>query len=375
MAKIEVLRKELHQYPELSGAERETARRIVSFFVPLMPDKIIDGLGGHGVAVVVDSHQPGPTVMLRCELDAVPVHEANRFAHRSVVDGVAHQCGHDGHMAILAAVGASLCANRPQQGRAVLLFQPAEENGTGAAAVLADPKFSPIKPDVVFALHNLPGYELGTVILGAGVFTCASRGMTIHLAGKSAHAAQPQTGQSPARALCRIIETLNDLTGVLDLDGEIAFATVVAARLGEENAFGTAPGVGVVQATLRSQTQETMERIVSFCERFVERVATRAGLQWEIAFQDVFLPTINTAREVEVVRQAAGQAPVETISHPFSWSEDFGRFTAVAKGALFGLGAGRHMADLHHPDYDFPDALIGAGAAVFKKILSEYLGP
>ncbi|MBE9080318.1 amidohydrolase [Romeria aff. gracilis LEGE 07310] len=234
------LRRRLHRQPELSGAEFQTAQQILHFFADLKPDETLTELGGTGVAFVFSGAEPGPTVLLRCELDALPIQEENTFAHRSTAAGCAHKCGHDGHMAILAAVGIQLAAQRPLRGRVVLLYQPAEETGQGAAAVIADEKFSQIRPDYVFALHNLPGQPLGQVVVRSGTFSCASRGVTITLLGKTAHAAQPETGISPAAAMCQLIDELSQLPTRLGFGDELAFATVVGARLGEK-AFGTSP--------------------------------------------------------------------------------------------------------------------------------------
>ncbi len=238
------LRHELHRHPELSGSESETAARICRFFEPLQPDVIIRELGGHGVAFAFSGAEPGPTVLLRCELDAVPIREMNRVAHCSAVDGRSHACGHDGHMAILASVGESLAVVRPPRGRVVLLFQPAEENGGGARAVIGDAQFSEIRPDFVFALHNLPGFPVGQVVVRYGTMCCASRGMVVSLEGTPAHAAQPETGNSPARAMCRIMKLIDELPTRLSVGDEVAFATVVGASLGADDAFGTAPGEG-----------------------------------------------------------------------------------------------------------------------------------
>ena len=126
------------------------------------------GLGGHGVAAIYEGREPGPTVMVRCELDALPIEEISESPHRSQAPGKSHACGHDGHMTMVAALSRGLGRQRPQRGRAVLLFQPAEENGAGAAAVIADPKFAEIAPDYAFSLHNKPGLPLGYITLSEG---------------------------------------------------------------------------------------------------------------------------------------------------------------------------------------------------------------
>jgi amidohydrolase len=372
---VVAVRRELHRNPELSGSEAGTARRILRFFEPLEPDRILPSLGGHGVAFVFSGEKPGPTVMLRCELDALPIQETCRLEHSSRTAGVSHKCGHDGHMAILAALGAGLSERRPRRGRAVLLYQPAEETGHGARAVIDDPAFGRIEPDHVLALHNLPGFPLGAVLIRPGTFSCASRGMTVRFRGRTAHAAQPETGISPANSMCRLIDELGDLRSRMNLGDEIAFATVVGARLGAR-AFGTAPGDAEVMGTLRSETDETMERIVRHAVVAVERLAAADGLQHEITWDDVYPASVNSSDATELIRSAARRRGLELpdVEQPFRWSEDFGHFTARCDGAMFGLGAGEDAAALHDSEYDFADELIGVGATIFREILDDMLG-
>ena len=364
------LRREIHRNPERSGCETGTAQRLLRFFEPLRPDQVIEGLGGAGIAFVFSGKEAGPTILLRSELDALPIHEVNEFEHRSLHDGTAHKCGHDGHMAILAAVGEKLSIKRPACGRVVLLYQPAEETGQGAAAVIADEKFARIKPDYCFALHNLPGFPVGEIVVRNGTFACASRGMAIRLTGKTAHAAQPETGVSPAKAMCVLIAELSELPSAMDFGSELAFATVVGSRLGDQ-AFGTAPGEAEIWVTLRSETDETMARIVSHAEKRTRQLAADHGLEFEITYQDIFAATINSDRAVDVIRRATGDGPLSVAEQPFRWSEDFGCFASVARCAMFGLGAGKASAELHNPDYDFPDELISLGADIFLGILEQ----
>jgi amidohydrolase len=178
-------RRRLHQHPEISNEEKMAAHEVIQFLAETRPDQVLTGLGGHGVAAIYESGKSGPTVMFRSELDALPIHELSGVAHASLTPGKSHMCGHDGHTAILAAVGRQLGRTRPARGRVVLMFQPAEETGNGAAGVVADPRFAAIAPDFAFALHNLPGVPIGQVRVKAGVVNCASRGMRIILEGKN----------------------------------------------------------------------------------------------------------------------------------------------------------------------------------------------
>jgi len=368
------LRRELHRYPELSGSESNTAKRIARFFQPLRPDLVIRGLGGHGIAFVFAGSERGPTVMLRAELDALPIQQRHGVTNGSTADGMSHACGHDGHMAILAAVGEAVGAARPRRGRVVFLYQPSEEDGDGAAAVISDEKFREIEPDFVFALHNLPGLPLGEVAIRAGPFCCASRGMVVSLEGRTAHAAQPETGVSPTGAFCRIVELLEDLPARLNLRGKVAFATVVGARLGKETAFGTTPGEARVSATLRSESDGILDRMAEQTSEVVRGIAEDRGLSVGISWRDGFSATVNSAEAVEVVLRAADEQQVRLMVRPYRWSEDFGRFTKRYKGAIFGLGAGEHVPDLHNSAYSFPDDLIPIGTGLFVNIIRECLG-
>jgi amidohydrolase len=373
LADILRLRREIHRHPERSGCEEKTARRIESFIKAQSPDDLLTGLGGFGIAAVFDSGKVGPSVLLRAELDAVPIQEAGGRPYGSTVPSISHACGHDGHMAILCALAARLARCRPVKGRVVLLFQPAEETGTGAAKVMSDPRFRAIAPDHAFALHNLPGFPEGVVVIRAGQFCPASMGIVVRLQGKAAHAAQPETGRSPALPMCRIVEGLTTVGRNPDAPGALPPATVVHARLGEPGAFGMSPGSAVVMATLRSETDRGLSDMVNRGIGMAESAAAQADVALEIERRDPFPATVNTEMETAVVAAAAaaGGLPIHWLAHPLPWSEDFGRFTGRFGGALFGLGAGRAMADLHHPDYDFPDSLIPRGCALFQSILDQ----
>jgi len=366
-------RRKLHRMPELSREEAETAREVCALLSSTGPDRIITDLGGHGVAAVYEGREPGPTVMFRAELDGLPIEEISDLPHRSAAPGKAHLCGHDGHMAILAALARGLGRERPRRGRAILLFQPAEEDGSGAAAVVADPKFPEIAPDLAFALHNLPGMPLGKVALAEGVVNCASRGMRIILTGKTAHASMPEHGISPMSAVASLMPALTALGG--RPGEEFAMVTVTHARLGEP-AFGIAPGYAEIWATLRTLTNAGMDDLCTRAEGLVRSAAEEKGLGLQISYDDVFRHCENASEAVAHLRRAleAEGVPYDRGDLPMRASEDFGRFGEKASAAMFFLGAGEQYPSLHNPDYDFPDDLIGIGARVFMRTLRNVLG-
>lgn len=372
---LKELRHDLHRNAERSRAEELTAKIVSGFLKSHTPDNLVENLGGHGLAAVYEGRSPGPTVLLRSELDALPIRETIDSDHGSVSDGVSHKCGHDGHMTIVAGLAPLLADSKPSQGRVVLLFQPAEETGEGARLVIDDPKFARIKPDRVFALHNLPGFPLGSVISKRSCFASASRGMIVSLGGATSHAAEPHKGRSPALAAAQIIQALSAAVQFHTALHEGAKVTVISARVGER-AFGTSPGYGEVMATVRAHTDDVMERLCKRCEGLARDIAHAFELDEEVSWTEEFVATINDDQSVDLVEKAADELGVAVVrpEHPFAWSEDFGHFTALAPGALFGLGAGADHPALHRPEYDFPDELIDVGINLFRKILKELLG-
>ena len=368
-------RRRLHRMPEVSREEEQTAETVQAFLKTTGPDRIIAGLGGHGVAAVYEGREPGPTVMVRAELDGLPIEELTDVPHRSAVPGKGHLCGHDGHMAILAALARGLGRQRPQRGRAILMFQPAEEDGSGAAAVVADPRFPEIAPDVTFALHNLPGMPFGRAALVEGPVSCASRGMRVVLTGKTAHASMPEFGVSPVHALSQLMPALTALGGGSTMDETFAMVTVTHARMGEP-AFGIAPAHGEIWATLRTLLDARMDDLRARAERLVEEAARANGLTVEITYHDIFRHCENAPEAVAPLRRAleAEGVPYDRGDLPMRPSEDFGHFGAAAPAAMFFLGAGETHPSLHNPDYDFPDDLIGIGARVFMRAVRDLLG-
>ena len=363
-------RKTLHQYPELSGQETETAKRIETFFDNLNPDKTISGLGGTGLAFIFQGKDPGPTTLFRCELDGLPIKEENTISHLSTVPNKSHVCGHDGHMAILSGLGTYFSVNKPKKGRIVLLFQPAEETGEGAEAVIKDPKFIGIQPDFAFALHNLPGYPLHQVLLKQGAFAAASVGMSIHFKGRNSHSAHPEAGNSPAEAMAKTIVALEKLPlGI----GKFSLVTVIHAELGSI-AFGTTPGTAVVRATLRAFENETRDALVTYASQLATTIANEYGLGVSFEFVESFAATHNDPEAWKIGLDAAASLGLDIrhVEKPFRWSEDFGLFSSHTKTLLFGLGSGLDQPQLHESNFDFPDELIETGVRMFAEIANKH---
>lgn len=375
ISELTAFRHELHRNPELSGEERETARRVCEMLAPTKPDTVLTGLGGHGVAAIYDSGAPGPTILFRSELDALPIQELGSIEHRSTVSGKAHLCGHDGHSTILLGLGRILSRARPTSGRVILMFQPAEEDGAGAAAVIADPRYPEIKPDWAFSLHNMPEIEFGAGRLGAGPANCASRGMAIRLTGSTAHASRPADGRSPMKAISELMPALEACGSGKPLGPGFSMVTVTHASMGAP-AYGVAPGEAKVFATLRTIADAEMDGLMSKAETLVRDIATRHGLGYAFDYAEVFLACTNdgdaTALLLSGMERAGIRHEVQTL--PSVGSEDFGRFgLSGAKSAMVFLGAGPDGPRVHTPEYDFRDELIPMGTRIFSETLAACL--
>ncbi len=362
-------RRDLHRKPELSGAEKKTAEAIFTFVSECKPTSVIE-LGETAKAYVFDSGQPGSTVLLRADMDALPITEEPKWDHASQVKDVAHKCGHDGHTTMLCGVAEQLYAQPLAKGKAILLFQAAEETGKGAAEAIAHPNFRELKPDWVFALHNVPGAETSHIICKPGAFTAAVRSLIFCLKGKTAHAAEPENGINPALAIAEILQQTDRLNLNLPQDPHFQLVTPVYVTLGEK-AYGTSAGYAEVHLTLRSRTNQVMQGLVAQVEALAEEVAQRYQLGISTEHTEVFYATQNNENAVNAIAQAAAQikATYTIADRPFKWGEDFGLFTEHFPGAMYGLGAGKHTAPLHHPDYDFPDEIMETGIALFTRLL------
>lgn len=364
---IEV-RHTLHKNAELSGNEVKTARFLYDLLEKLNIDSLISNVGGYGLLAVFDRNVPGPCILFRADIDALPIQENTDLNYKSINDGVSHKCGHDGHSSILYGFAKHLSNNRPLKGRVILLFQPAEETGKGASAVIKE--LNNYNIDYSFALHNLPGYPLNSIVYRNNIFACASKGITIILTGINSHASEPEKGISPANALAYLINELPQMSN-LDLSSEeYSLITVVHASLGEVS-FGIAPGNAKLMVTLRAASNRVLDQQVARIEKIVHTIAIEQDLKFEIHFSEEFPAMINDIKAIEIIKSAAQENNDELIEnkYPFKWSEDFAHFSTISKSALIGIGAGENHLPLHNPDYDFPDEIMLTAVNLWKKVV------
>ncbi|MBK0382772.1 amidohydrolase [Pedobacter sp. SD-b] len=369
------VRRHLHQNPDISGFEEKTSEFLLTEFIKLNTSEIIEKIAGFGFLVVFDSKIEGDSLLFRAELDGLPIQETSELPYKSTINGKGHQCGHDGHMTILLGLALFLTKHPIQKGKVSLLFQPAEETGEGATAVITDKKFANLKFDEVFALHNLPGYDYGAIVVKENAFTAAVKSMVIKLEGKTAHAAEPENGINPALAVADILQKVEALNFNHPKDDNFKLATLIYVNIGSM-AYGVSAADAELHYTTRSWSNENLDDLVSDILDIVASVAANHRLKAKHFFLENFYANINDKNSVGIVRKAADNLGLQLLENdfPFKWGEDFGYFTKKYKGCLFGLGAGKEHPALHHPDYDFPDEIIETGINIFKGIIKERLG-
>ncbi len=365
---LSTLRRTLHSTGELSGQEARTAHIVAEFLGAHHPDQLLTQVGGFGVVAAFEGRAPGPTILLRCELDALPRDHADDAADGAM--GAVHRCGHDGHMSIVAGMAPLLAARRPARGRVLLVFQPAEETGEGAAAMLADPRLRAMPFDHAIALHNMPGYPLGTVIHRSGVMACASVGLELLLTGRSSHAAEPHKALCPARALSRLLVDMPTLAS--RAPHERTMATVTHAQMGDLT-FGVTPGYARMCITLRAESSEGLCALEADAERLALDCASCNDLVAEIRWHDRFPATENAASLQAVLAGVAAAAgvPYAPLDAPLPWSDDFGHFAAASPSLYFGLGIGESAAGLHQPQYSFPDEVMSTGVRLLSSLVER----
>ena len=385
---LESLRHKLFKSAELSGNEKETNKIINRFLEKTNPDIHLKNVGGYGIIAMYKGVEDGRNIMLRADIDGLNIplmstdngQQATDVFELSAVSTkcqsskfnsqYSHRCGHDGHATILCGLAMRLGKQRPAKGNVILLFQPAEETGEGAKAVINDPQFRDLKIDTAFALHNLPSYAKHQIVVKKDCFASASLGLKLIFDGKTSHASQPEKGNNPQIVVTTLLDAFQRKYENLKKDKHHTILTITRVVIGEET-FGVTPGHAEIWMTLRSQDDKALQNLTESTIGLCEYISKEYRLNFSHSIHEDFAATMNSGDNTEIVRQAARELKlsVNEIKEPFPWSEDFGRFGNICPICLFGLGCGLEHEPLHSPRYEFEDEIIDTGVDVFKKIV------
>ena len=372
MDDLSKIRKYLHQHPELSSEESSTAKYIVEKLNEFGVKNIHQGFSQHSILAEINGKVKGKTILFRCELDALPIQEENSFEHASTNQGVSHKCGHDGHMTIMLGLAKSLMNNTPDSGQFLILFQSAEETGKGAKAVLDSNFLNQFDVDHAIALHNVPGYPLGSIICKEDVFTPSVESINIELIGRTSHAGEPDKGINPSKAISDIINFFNTLHQP-NMDKPRYFVVApIHVKMGEE-AYGTSAGYGKIGYTIRSTDYEYFKTQKTQIENKIGKIASHQNLEYKMEWLEAFSANINDKNVVDTIKKSCANLDLNYINRPkpFDWGEDFGLFTQHFEGAMFGMGAGENAHSLHDNRYDFPDEINPTAIQLFKELAKK----
>jgi len=369
-------RRELHAMPELAFQEHRTsafvAERLASFGL-----KVSTGLGGTGVVATLSRGTSRRAIGLRADMDALAIHEATGLTYASKNVGRMHACGHDGHTAMLLAAAKRLAASESLDGTVHFVFQPAEENEGGAERMVADGLFRDFPMEAIFGMHNWPALPLGRAGLTTGAMMAAFGIFEITVTGRGAHGAMPHQGADPVACVFQIGSALQTIASRNVSPMSSAVVSVTTVHGGD--AWNVIPDACRMSGTVRWFAPEVGDLIETRLKAIVHGIAEAMGCSATIDYQRRYPATINDATEARflqgVVREMAPALVLEEEIEPSMGAEDFAFMLREKPGAYVWVGQGRDGDNpgLHSPRYDFNDAALPIGAALWVRLAERRL--
>lgn len=369
------LRRQLHANPELSGQESATAA-LVADKLEAWGYEVERGVGGHGVVARLRAGEGNRAISIRADMDALPIAEATGLPYASTTPGVMHACGHDGHTTMLLGAAEHIARTRRFSGTVNLIFQPAEEIGSGALAMIEDGVLDRYPCDAIFALHNHPGAPAGSYRMRSGPLMAASDTAVVTVRGKGGHASRPHLCVDPVVAASAIVMALQTIVSRSIDPTQTAVVTVGTIHGG--SAVNVIPAEVKLEISIRSFSREVRALLLARLSDLCEQQAASFGAKAEVVFDHGNPVVLNTPDEtaiaLEVVNEVVGTENVAECDL-IPGSEDFGFFLERKPGCLLRLGNGMDSAFLHNPSYDFNDDSLVAGVAMWSRLVERYLQP
>jgi hippurate hydrolase len=367
------LRRKLHSEPELAYQETKTSA-LVAEHLQSWGFEVARHLGGTGVVGTLRNGSGNKRLGIRADMDALPIKEATGLAYASKRSGVMHACGHDGHTTILLAAARYLAETRDFSGTLRVIFQPAEENGAGARAMIADGLFERFPVDAVFGLHNWPGVPAGQFGFLSGPAMASVDLVTIRISGKGGHGAKPHQSVDPVIAAASLIMALQTIVSRNVDPLEMAVITVGSIHGGI--APNVIPDSIDLQLTVRTFSEAVRELIRARIVALAEAHAQSYGASAEVTYPRGYPVLVNHPQETEFARQVAlrrfGADRVQPNFRPITASEDFAFMLQERPGAYLFIGNG-DSADLHSPHYNFNDDILSDAARYWVALVQDYL--
>lgn len=377
------IRREFHAHPELSNQEFETAKTIARYLTE-WGIEVHTGIGGTGVVGVLKNGTGTKRIALRADMDALPITEANHFAHASQNVGVMHACGHDGHVTGLLLAARYLSETKNFSGTINFVFQPGEEGGFGAQHMIADGLMKKFPADFYLGCHNWPETPAMKVGINKKAMMASGNVFRIDVHGRGSHGAMPNLSKDPIFTAIQICQAIQGI--ITRIKRPIDPAVLSICKIEAGTAYNVVPDHAAILGTTRTFDNEVTTLIEKELDQISRCVAQAFGAEAKLTFTRQYSPVINTPECVDRVQEAVRELFGEEKLHeqePVMPSEDFADYLETTPGAFFfvGSGDGSHRLEghgegpclLHNSSYDFNDACLPIAASVFAKVAENYL--
>ena len=375
---IQAWRRNIHEHPELLYDVHRTAAFVAERLREFGCDEVATGLGRTGVVGVIKGRRAAGNgdvrvIGLRADMDALPIEEATSLPYASKTPGKMHACGHDGHTAMLLGAARYLSETRNFAGNAVVIFQPAEEGGAGAAAMIKDGLLDRFGIEQVYGMHNGPGIPIGSFAIRPGPIMASTDAVDIRIEGRGGHAARPHTAIDSVMVGAQLVVALQSIVSRSVDPLESAVVSMCEFHAG--SARNVIPQTAELKGTVRTLTPEVRELVEQRLREVVDGVARMTGAKIDLKFERGYPVVVNHAAQtdiaIRIARQVAGEGNVHEMP-PLMGGEDFAYMLEQRPGAFIFCGNG-DGAGLHHPAYDFNDEAIVHGTSYWIKLVENTL--
>ena len=370
---LTAIRRDIHAHPEI-GMEEYRTSELVAKQLEAWGVEVHRNVGKTGVVGVL-RNGPGPAIGLRADMDALPIHEQTNLEYSSRNPGVMHACGHDGHTTMLLGAARYLAETRNFTGTVNFIFQPGEEGMGGALAMLEDKLFERFPCEAIFGMHNAPGMPVGKFGVSPGTAMAAGAFFDITITGRGAHGARPEESIDPVLVAGTLASALQSIVSRNISPSDTAVLSVTRLLVGD--AYNVIPETGLLGGTVRTMKRETMALIEANMRRLATSIAAGYGAEAKVDFRLIFAPLVNDAAQLTVVADAAasivGEVEINRARPPVMASEDFAFMMEKIPGAFINLGNGGDSAPVHNHQYNFNDAAIPYGVALWASVVEQKL--
>lgn len=375
---MQVWRQHIHRFPEC-GFEVQNTAEFIAHKLQSFGIEVVRNIGTSGLVGILKNGSSGKSIGLRADMDALHIQEQNTFEHRSQCNGKMHACGHDGHSSMLLGAAAHLAQHKNFEGTVYFIFQPDEEHGEGAQAMIDDGLFERFNMDSVYGLHNLPGLAAGQFVVRPGSLMASESAFEIEIKGRGGHAAMPHLGVDPIVVGSQVILALQTIAA-RNMSAISETTVVSATEFITDGTVNVIPSTVVIKGDCRCFTEAALAKLEKRMGEIVAGICQSAGAEHVFTFKHAFYPLVNSANEtahvIKAAQQVLGAEQVNGACDPFTISEDFSSMLRVKPGCYGLLGNGIDSVGgcaLHNPEYDFNDAILTLGAQYWVQLTQNIL--